>query len=103
MATSGAQPGNQNARKAKLWEQALKRALARAAGSTVDAGLDKIADKVVAQAMNGDKDAWDEIAVRIDGKPAQAIIGGDEDDPAIQVLNKIERVIVRTKPEHTNG
>lgn len=28
------------------------------------------------------------------GKPAQAIIGGDEDDPAVSVINRIERVIV---------
>lgn len=30
------------------------------------------------------------------GKPAQAIIGGDEDDPAVQVVTKIELVGVRT-------
>ena len=29
------------------------------------------------------------------GKPAQAIVGGEEDDPAISVVHKIERVIVR--------
>lgn len=28
------------------------------------------------------------------GKAAQAIIGGDEDDPAVKVIQRIERVIV---------
>lgn len=34
-----------------------------------------------------------EIGDRLDGKPAQAIIGGDEDDPAINLIHRIERVI----------
>lgn len=34
------------------------------------------------------------------GKPAQAIIGGDDDDPAIKMHHKIERVIV--DPPNTN-
>jgi len=84
--------GNQNAKKAKLWEQALKRALARASGESVDAGLDKIADKIVAQAMQGDRYAMEEIAVRIDGKPAQPIVGGNDDDPPIQTVSRIELV-----------
>lgn len=37
-----------------------------------------------------------EIADRLDGKPAQAIIGGDEDDPAIQTVTRIELVGVRS-------
>jgi hypothetical protein len=38
-----------------------------------------------------------EIGDRLDGRPAQAVIGGDEDDPAINVIHRIERVIVRPK------
>jgi hypothetical protein len=95
--------GNQNAKKARLWSSALDRALARAAeGAGVEAGLDKIADKVVAGAINGDKDCWQEVAQRKDGKVPQGIIGGDENDPAISV-NVIERVIVRAKASDTNG
>lgn len=99
MATSGGQPGNQNARRAKLWEQALKRALARASNETVDAGLDKIADKVVAQAIEGNRFAIDEIAVRIDGKPPQPLIGGDDDDPPLR-FQKVERALVRSNAEN---
>jgi hypothetical protein len=84
VANSGAQPGNQNARKAKLWEQALKRALARSSGSTVDAGLDKIADIVVTNALNNDARSIDEIGNRMDGKPAQSI-GGDPDAPPVKI------------------
>lgn len=42
-----------------------------------------------------------EVGDRLDGKPAQAIIGGDEDDPAINHIHRIERVIVR--PPNPNG
>lgn len=35
-----------------------------------------------------------EVGDRLDGKPAQAIIGGDVDDPALTVIQRIERVIV---------
>jgi hypothetical protein len=35
------------------------------------------------------------------GKPAQAIVGGDEDDNPVKLLHRIERIIVR--PENTDG
>lgn len=37
-----------------------------------------------------------EVADRMDGKVAQAVIGGEEDDPAIQTVTRIELVGVRT-------
>lgn len=40
-----------------------------------------------------------EVADRLDGKPAQAVIGGDEDDPAIKLVHRIERAIVDPKGE----
>jgi hypothetical protein len=73
----GAPVGNQNGRKAKIWEQALKRALARYSGETVDAGLDRLADRMVKAAMTDDDSAAaqiiERIGDRIDGKPAQAV------------------------------
>lgn len=92
MSTGGAPLGNQNAKKAKLWENALKRALARASNATIDAGLDKIADTVVLQAMEGNKDAWQEIGQRLDGKVPQAIIGGDDDEPPVKLKGVVELV-----------
>jgi hypothetical protein len=57
------------------------RALARKSGS-VDAGLDAAADKLAALAIDeGDKWALEEIGDRLDGKPAQAIVGDDDHPP----------------------
>ncbi len=77
MNQAGAPVGNQNAAKAKRWQKALERALARASSADVDAGLDTIADKVVAAAQSGDVAAWKEIGDRMDGKAAQALVGAD--------------------------
>lgn len=103
MASIGAQPGNQNAKKAKRWQDALNKALTRyeSADLKVKAGeaLDKIAEKVVTQAIAGDKDSWQEVANRLDGKVPQALIGGDDDDPALKVVQRIERVVISAKPK----
>jgi hypothetical protein len=89
---SGAPMGNQNARKAKIWQQAIKRALARMADSTVDAGLDRLADKLVSAAVEGDQWAITEIGNRIDGRPAQAVtVSGDEDNPLV-----LKEIVIRT-------
>ncbi len=92
----GAPVGNQNAKKAKRWQDALVKALARYENpeARIQAGqaLDKLAEMVVMQALAGSKDAWLEIGNRLDGKPAQAIVGGDDDDNPIRVLNRIELV-----------
>jgi len=81
--------GNQNAAKAKRWQDALNKALARYSteDGKIKAGeaLDKVAETVVGKALAGDKDAWQEIGNRLDGKPAQAIIGGNDDDPPISI------------------
>lgn len=79
----GAPLGNQNGAKAKRWQKALERALARFGDAgEVDKGLDGIADKVVAAAHAGDVTAWKEIGDRMDGKPAQAVtVSGDPDNP----------------------
>jgi DNA topoisomerase IA len=69
---SGGQQGNKNAAKTKRWQKALERALSRYAGD-VDAGLDKLADKVVLAADSGEVIAWKEIAERMDGKAQQTI------------------------------
>ena len=101
MAEKGGQPGNQNAVRAKRWREAILRALARKSGS-VDAGLDAAADKLVALAIDdGDKWAMEDIGDRIDGKPAQAIVG-DDDAPPVRV-EKIVRELVRGNTQDSNG
>lgn len=97
---AGAPLGNQNAKKAKRWQDALNKALARFAteDGKVKAGeaLDKIAETVVIQALAGDRDAWQEIGNRLDGKVAQAIIGGDDGDPPVRIA-RIELVALPPK------
>lgn len=87
--------GNQNAKRAKRWRDALVKALARYANdeAKISAGqaLDRIAEKVVVMALGGDRDSITEIGNRLDGKPAQVVIGGDDDDPPIRIA-RIELV-----------
>jgi hypothetical protein len=62
--------------------------------------LRAVADALVTKAMSGDVPAIKEIADRLDGKVPQAVIGGDDDDPAINMVHRIERVVVRPNPQH---
>lgn len=89
----GAPLGNQNAKKAKRWQDALNKALARYASAEVTAGeaLDKIAETVVIQALAGSKDAWQEIGNRLDGKVPQPVVG-DDDEPPVTIRGMIELV-----------
>lgn len=87
--------GNQNAKKAKRWQDALVKALARYTNEEgkIEAGqaLDKIAELVVMKALLGDKDSIAEIGNRLDGKPAQAIVGDDEGDP----IRTVSEIVIR--------
>lgn len=85
----GAPVGNHNAAKAKVWHAAIMRALdKRGCGDRV-AALDELAGKLLDQVATGDLAALKEFGDRLDGKPAQAIIGGGEDDPAIKTVTEI--------------
>lgn len=81
MSQPGAPIGNQNGRKGKAWADALRKALIQFESEKVQQGaaLQKIAETVVLRAIAGDKDAWQEIGNRLDGKPAQSVEveGGD--------------------------
>ena len=78
--------GNNNKTKNKPWADAIARALARYEGGKENA-LNLIADQLVIDAINGDKDARTEIGNRMDGKPAQSMtVGGDSDAPVEHVF-----------------
>ena len=81
MASKGAPLGNKNASHDKPWQSALNRALAQYENKAkkVNRGeaLRRVADTVVEQAIDGNKDAWLEIGNRLDGKAPQAITGAD--------------------------
>ena len=88
----GAPVGNKNAAKAKVWHAAILRALERRqpADRRIQA-IDELADKLLDLVAAGDLPALKEFGDRLDGKPAQAIIGGADDDPPIRV----EEIVIR--------
>lgn len=92
----GAPVGNANAKKAKRWESAITRALAKIAnGAGVESGIDRLADQLITAALAGEQWALVEVANRLDGKPAQSLtVSGDDDLPPLR-FEKIERVIVQ--------
>lgn len=99
---AGAPVGNTNAKSAKRWQSAITRALAKIAkGEGVEAGLDRLADQLVSAAEKGEQWALLEVGNRLDGKPAQVIIGDDDADPVS--IRKIEREIVRANAAPTDG
>jgi ribosomal protein L17 len=78
MATKGAQPGNKNASHDKPWAAAIRRAVMRATSAKDKAQkLDRLAEKLIAEGLDGNTQALREIGDRLDGKPAQAITGAD--------------------------
>ena len=91
------QSGNPGGRKkTKLYQDALLRVLMRDAndipnGKTV---LDQVASTQIGLALKGDTTAIKDIGDRLDGKPAQAIVGGDDDDNPVVIINRIERVLI---------
>jgi hypothetical protein len=75
--------GSQN--KDKPFREALRMELA-ALGEDDPKTLRRLARKLLDSATKDDGlAAIKEIADRLDGKPAQAVIGGEEDDPEIKV------------------
>lgn len=93
---AGAPQGNKNAAKAKVWHAAILRALEKRDQSRTDGikELDALAEKLLQLVAAGDLAALKEFGDRLDGKPAQAIIGDSDADP-IQVQGRITLV----KPE----
>lgn len=77
MNKGGAVKGNRNAAKGKDWHDAIRYALATYEDDYVKRGtaLKEIAKTVVRLAIGGDKDAYQEVGNRLDGKPVQAVEG----------------------------
>ena len=93
----GAPLGNNNAAKGKLWTDAIKRALARRS-DTVEGGLNDLADTFIEAVANGDAWAMKELGDRLEGKPAQTNILGNEDPDGFKTVTEIRNVIVDAKP-----
>lgn len=73
----------------------MQRALGKIDADGKRPRLELIAETVVAAAENGDRDAWKEIADRLDGKVPQGIIGGGEDDPPIKAAVTLVEVVAK--------
>jgi|SRR6185312_11506589 len=95
----GAPVGNQNAARAKVWRAAIERALERRkpANKRIKA-IDELADKLLEECAGGNLSALQELGNRLDGKPPQAIIGGEEGDPPLK-FQEVKRVIIRAKSD----
>jgi hypothetical protein len=73
---SGAPTGNDNAKKAKIWSEALRKEI------TQSDDLPKLARALINKALEGDVTALKEIGDRTEGKVAQqTVIAGDQDNP----------------------
>lgn len=90
----GAPVGNRNGVKAKPWGDAIRRAIARHDRDKAEDErfLHQLANQLLINCLNGEKNAIAELTSRLDGKPAISI-GGDDDAPPIRI-EKVERVIV---------
>lgn len=84
--------GNKNATKNRPWAEAVNRALLANDGQKLRA----LADKLIDRALEGDVSALKEIGDRVDGKPAQMLIG-DADNPL--VFQEVVRAIVDPKKD----
>jgi hypothetical protein len=95
MAERGGQPGNQNAAKSRLFEQAIIRAIKQRDLEVGDGEtLRKIADTLIDIALAGNVKAFAEMRDTVDGKPTQ-VIAGDPNNPL--AIEMIERRIVDPK------
>ncbi len=97
----GAPVGNSNATKAKPWADAIKRALARREQTGSGADLNALADKLIDSAAEGDMAALKELGDRLDGKPAQALVGDSGFDPV--QISQVHRVIVDPRNPDAKG
>lgn len=92
---AGAPIGNKNNAKGRKWAQAINRALEKRSLASQREALDELAEKLLTRCDEGDLSALKELGDRLDGKAAQTIIGDDENP--LNVVHKVERVIVRPK------
>lgn len=96
---AGAPEGNQNStREKRMLTSILKRELIQRPEDAL-----AIANKIITAAKAGEPWAVKELFDRVEGKPKQPVVGGDEDDSPLAVVHKIERVIRRANTADRNG
>lgn len=84
----GAPLGNDNAAKNKPWAEALRKALVQYQTKDVKRGeaIAKLAERVVTDALAGNKEAWQEIGNRLDGKPHQTIAAEVDTNVTVELV-----------------
>lgn len=95
MATSGGQPGNNNAGDGKIWRAALRQALERRSKSRVDgkAELDALAEKLIDACHDGQIPAFKEFGDRIEGKAAQGIELTGKDGGPVEITERVVKLV----------
>ena len=88
---AGAPLGNDNAKRAKPWRDAIDRAVAQDDGKR----LRSIAETLLTLATQGDMTAIRELGDRLDGKPHQSVDVGNPD--GTNLFAHVERVIIESK------
>lgn len=89
MAERGGQSGNKNASKNKPWSMAIERALRKRSKSDQLEALDDLAEKLLTNCDQGDMAALKELGDRLDGKPAQAIVNGDDGPFQVETIKRL--------------
>lgn len=84
----GAPEGNQNAKKENRLVRDTLRRVAVQNPEKLRAACEKLLDK----AVEGDSSAFAQFRDTLDGKPAQVIIGGDDEDPPVKIKGVIDLV-----------
>ncbi|MDE2022270.1 MAG: hypothetical protein KGI71_05170 [Patescibacteria group bacterium] len=97
MAGVGAPFGNNYAVKRRPWADAINRALARREQTKSGADLNKLADKLIDAAAEGDMAALKELGDRLDGKPHQT----GEIELRGSLTEAIESLPVARRPSET--
>lgn len=82
---AGAPIGNQNAQKGRLWNDALRRAIAQDDGKRLRASIEQLLNL----ASNGEPWAIKELADRLDGRPKQTNPIGATDDALVKEIKMI--------------
>mgnify|MGYP001616949004 CR=1 FL=1 len=97
----GAPLGNQNAVKAKRWQQAIDRALEKRSKADGIAELDRLAEKFLDCVDTGAKDfipGFSALGDRLDGKPAQQVaLTGADDGPLVVEIVKFSEPQAETE------
>ena len=88
MSSTARRTPSRGAKPEKLMRDALMVALKReaeGADGKPTKRLALLADRIIEKGLAGDVQAWKEIRDTVDGRPAQAIVGGDQDDAPIEI------------------